>query len=100
MWDYDNAATSNDFKFTSKGGQNAWDRNSYFNFWIVNLDDNLTNGGSLLGFAQFPGGLASTDGVAVDYAQVGGWGDQVVSFLLLDVLSVYFDSDGPCFGSR
>ena len=74
MWDYDNAATSNDFKFTSKGGQNAWDRNSYFNFWIVNLDDNLTNGGSLLGFAQFPGGLASTDGVAVDYAQVGALG--------------------------
>jgi hypothetical protein len=41
-----------------------WDRDDYLNFWILHLDGNL-------GFAQFPGGSASTDGVVCTYTSVG-----------------------------
>ncbi len=53
-------------KYTSQGGINAWDRNSYLNLWVCNL------GGGLLGYAQFPGtGLAATDGVVIGYNYFG-----------------------------
>jgi hypothetical protein len=52
-------------KYTSQGGSNAWDRTKYLNFWVCDL------GGGLLGYAQFPGGPAATDGVVCDYAYVG-----------------------------
>lgn len=48
-----------DVKYTSKGGINAWPRNKYLNIWVCSL------GGGLLGYAQFPGGPAKTDGVVV-----------------------------------
>jgi hypothetical protein len=73
VWEYENPSTSNDFKFSNKGGLSAWDRDNYLNIWIVNLDDNYNNG-RLLGFAQFPGGPSSTDGVALDYNEVGALG--------------------------
>lgn len=45
-----------------------WDRNQYLNVWSVAF-----GGGSsgLLGYAQFPGGAASTDGTVVAYYSVG-----------------------------
>lgn len=45
-----------------------WDRNQYLNVWSV-----IFGGGDagLLGYAQFPGGSASTDGVVVLYSSVG-----------------------------
>ena len=46
-------------------GSNAWPRDSYMNFWSCNL------GGGLLGYAQFPGGPAATDGVVMLYSTVG-----------------------------
>ncbi len=52
-------------KFTANGGDNAWPAASYLNLWVCNL------GGGLLGYAQFPGGSASTDGVVVLYSSVG-----------------------------
>ena len=52
-------------KFTSSGGDNAWPAASYLNIWSCNL------GGGLLGYAQFPGGSASTDGVVILYSSVG-----------------------------
>ncbi len=52
-------------KFTSSGGSNAWPSASYLNIWSCNL------GGGLLGYAQFPGGGASTDGVVILYSSVG-----------------------------
>lgn len=55
-------------KFTSSGGDNAWDATKYLNIWVCNL------GSGLLGYAQFPGGSASTDGVVVLYSSVGGPG--------------------------
>lgn len=42
-----------------------WDRDDYLNFWIINLS------GGLLGYAQFPGGNANTDGVVCLYTSVG-----------------------------
>ncbi len=53
-------------KFTSSGGDNAWDATKYLNIWVCNL------GGGLLGYAQFPGSSASTDGVVALYSSVGG----------------------------
>lgn len=45
-----------------------WDRNQYLNVWSV-----VFGGGDagLLGYAQFPGGSASTDGVVVLWSSVG-----------------------------
>ncbi|MBZ0203148.1 MAG: T9SS type A sorting domain-containing protein [Ignavibacteria bacterium] len=48
-------------KFTSQGGHDAWDRDKYLNFWSCNI------GGSILGYATFPGGSASLDGVVIGY---------------------------------
>ncbi|MBK8848025.1 MAG: fibronectin type III domain-containing protein [Bacteroidetes bacterium] len=55
-------------KFSSSGGVNAWPTGSYLNIWVCNLS------GGLLGYAQFPGGSASTDGVVVLFGSVGGPG--------------------------
>ena len=45
-----------------------WDRNQYLNIWTVKF---AAVEGGLLGYAQFPGGGASTDGVVVLYSSVG-----------------------------
>jgi hypothetical protein len=49
-----------------------WPRNMYLNIWIVNSIRNV-NGtpGTVIGFAQFPGGADSTDGVVVAYNWMG-----------------------------
>jgi len=57
--------TNNLMKFYSTGGLDGWDRNKYLNIWVCDL------GGGTLGYAQFPGGPADTDGVVCDYATVG-----------------------------
>ncbi|MDH6238309.1 zinc metalloprotease [Cryobacterium sp. CG_9.6] len=46
-------------KFDSSGGKDAWPADAYLNLWVGRL------GGRLLGYAQFPGGAASTDGVVI-----------------------------------
>jgi hypothetical protein len=46
-------------KKASTGGVPAWPRNRYLNMWVCSL------GGGLLGYAQFPGGPARTDGVVI-----------------------------------
>jgi len=51
---------SNDaMKFSSQGGVNAWPVDQYLNIWVCNI------GGGILGYAQFPGDEASTDGVVI-----------------------------------
>jgi len=57
--------TNDNVKYFSTGGLNIWDRNKYLNIWVCNLS------GGLLGYAQFPGGPAATDGVVCDYAYFG-----------------------------
>ena len=43
-----------------------WDASKYFNIWTVNFSDSST-----LGFAQFPGGPAVSDGIVVGYQFFG-----------------------------
>ncbi len=59
--------SSNDnVKHNSTGGDDAWPAGNYLNIWVCNL------GGGLLGYAQFPGGSPSTDGVVLLTGSVGG----------------------------
>ncbi|MCW5907660.1 MAG: T9SS type A sorting domain-containing protein [Chitinophagales bacterium] len=58
-------STNNNVKYTANGGSDAWPRASYLNIWVCNL------GNSLLGYAQFPGGAAATDGVVITYTAFG-----------------------------
>ncbi|MBR9915977.1 MAG: T9SS type A sorting domain-containing protein [Algicola sp.] len=44
----------------------TWDASQYMNMWSVNFSDP-----TLLGFAQFPGGPAATDGVVSNYTYFG-----------------------------
>ncbi len=48
--------------------QTIWDRNQYLNVWSVVFGGTSSN---VLGFAQFPGGNANTDGVVVAWNTVG-----------------------------
>ena len=58
--------SSNDaVKFTANGGDNAWNSSQYLNIWSCNL------GSGLLGYAQFPGGSAATDGVVCLFSTFG-----------------------------
>lgn len=59
-------SSNNAMKFTAQGGSDAWNTTQYLNIWVCNL------GGGLLGYAQFPGGAANTDGVVVLTGSVGG----------------------------
>jgi hypothetical protein len=68
--------TNNSVKFNAQGGKDAWPRDSYLNMWVCNI------GGSILGYAQFPGGSASTDGVVMDYRYFGTNGTATAPFNL------------------
>lgn len=65
---------SNKMKYNSSGGKNAWPAGSYMNIWVCNL------GGGLLGYAQFPGGAAATDGVVIGYKYFGTSGTATAPF--------------------
>jgi hypothetical protein len=58
--------TDDQIKFTAQGGTNAWPRDKYLNIWVGDL-----SGASLLGYAQFPGDPAATDGVVLHYETIG-----------------------------
>ena len=51
--------TDDHVKRASTGGATAWPASKYLNLWACSL------GGGLLGYAQFPGGAAATDGVVI-----------------------------------
>ncbi|SDX83653.1 GEVED domain-containing protein [Hymenobacter psychrophilus] len=63
-------------KSTSTGGLNAWPAGQYLNLWVGKL------GGGLLGYAQFPGGPASTDGVVITTTGFGRGGSSGAPFNL------------------
>lgn len=67
-------STNDAMKYFSSGGLDAWDRNKYLNFWVCTLS------GGILGYAQFPGGTAATDGVVCDYRYVGTIGTATAPF--------------------
>jgi hypothetical protein len=66
----------NPVKFKSKGGINAWNTKKYLNIWVCTLSDNL------LGYAQFPGGPANTDGVVILTTAFGTSGSATAPFNL------------------
>lgn len=88
-----------DVKFNSTGGKDAWPAGEYMNIWVCDLERGL------LGYAQFPGGAASTDGIVVDYQYFGTIGTATAPFDLgrtcthevghwLNLRHIW--GDGPC----
>ncbi|HYK47258.1 MAG TPA: M43 family zinc metalloprotease [Parafilimonas sp.] len=91
-------------KFTSKGGDDAWPAGSYLNLWVCKL------GNFLLGYAQFPGGPANTDGVVIGYNAFGNNGAAKAPYDLgrtatheighwLNLFHIWGDDGGGCSGS-
>jgi hypothetical protein len=66
--------SNDEVKFASSGGSDAWPRDDYLNLWVCQL------GGGLLGYAQFPGGPAATDGVVVTHTGFGITGTAAAPF--------------------
>jgi hypothetical protein len=64
----------NAVKATKSGGVEPWPRDRYLNLWSCNL------GGGLLGYAQFPGGPAKTDGVVILCSAFGTKGTAAAPF--------------------
>lgn len=61
-------STNDAVKYTAQGGEDAWNTSKYLNLWVCNLS------GGVLGYAQFPGGTAATDGVVITYSAFGDGG--------------------------
>jgi acylphosphatase len=64
----------NPVKFTANGGIDAWPSDRYLNMWVCQLT------GTLLGYAQFPGGPANTDGVVIRHSAFGTTGTAAAPF--------------------
>jgi hypothetical protein len=58
-------ANGDPVKKKSEGGVAAWPTKRYLNIWVCQLGSNL------LGYAQFPGGPAKTDGVVILHSAFG-----------------------------
>jgi len=67
-------STNDGMKYASSGGSNAWPSNQYLNLWVCNMS------GGILGYAQFPGGAAATDGVVIGYTCFGTTGTAQAPF--------------------
>ncbi len=66
--------TNDNVKRSANGGDDAWPASSYLNLWVCPL------AGTLLGYAQFPGGPATTDGVVITYTGFGTTGTAAAPF--------------------
>ncbi|WP_460610741.1 M43 family zinc metalloprotease [Hymenobacter terrigena] len=102
-------STNDAVKNSKRGGDDAWDATKYLNLWACNL------GQGLLGYAQFPGGAASTDGVVILYSAFGSRakyaaGTYTSSYDLgrtathevghwLNLRHIWGDDNGACTGS-
>lgn len=90
-------------KATATGGIDAWRSDRYLNLWVCNLT------GGLLGYAQFPGGPAATDGVVINTTAFGTLGTARSPFNLgrtathevghwLNLRHIWGDDDNGCSG--
>jgi hypothetical protein len=68
--------TDDAVKSAATGGADAWPADRYLNIWVCQL------GGGLLGYAQFPGGPAATDGVVILHTAFGTSGTAMAPFNL------------------
>ena len=66
----------NSVKSTLEGGIDPWPTERYLNIWVCKLKRGL------LGYAQFPGGPAATDGVVITYTAFGTIGSAKAPFNL------------------
>ena len=83
----------------------AWDRNRYLNIWVVK-EIKSSGTGTILGYAQFPGQQASTDGIVMIHDRVGTTGTAVSSgkgrTLTHEIghwLGLYHPFQGGCSGN-
>jgi hypothetical protein len=68
--------TNDAVKRATSGGATAWPTSKYLNLWVCSLGDGL------LGYAQFPGGAAATDGVVILNTAFGTTGTAATPFNL------------------
>lgn len=96
--------TSNAIKYSSSGGDNAWNSAQYLNIWVGTLS------GGVLGYAQFPGGAAATDGVVILNTAFGNTGTATAPFNKgrtathevghwLNLYHIWGDDGSACTGS-
>jgi Pregnancy-associated plasma protein-A len=72
----DSFGTGDTVKRSSDDGVDPWDTSKYLNIWVAPLS------GGLLGYAQFPGGPAATDGVVITSTAFGTSGTAKAPFNL------------------
>lgn len=70
---------ADDVKSASTGGADPWPADQYLNIWTCGNLRNSRNE-ALLGYAQFPGGPAATDGVVVLHSAFGTTGSATAPF--------------------
>ncbi len=84
---------SDDVKYTSLGGHDAWPNTEYLNIWVCNI------GSGLLGFAYQPGINADLDGLVIGYRFFGTEGNVSSSYNLgrtaTHEIGHYFNLDHP-----
>ncbi|WUJ68158.1 zinc metalloprotease [Kribbella soli] len=96
--------TDDKVKSSATGGIDPWDPANYLNIWVCQL------GGGLLGYAQFPGGPANTDGVVILHSGFGTNGTAAAPFDLgrttthevghyLNLFHIWGDDGSGCSGS-
>lgn len=72
--------TANEAKKTSAGGIDPWNPNQYLNLWCVNDVTYQGIKNAVLGYAQFPGLAAATDGVVIRYEVFGRTGNLIPGY--------------------
>jgi len=99
--------SGNPIKHTSQGGHDAWPSDRYLNIWVGTVH---SSSGGLLGYAQFPGGPADTDGVVILHSAFGDTGTAAAPFDLgrtathevghwLNLYHIWGDDGTGCSGS-
>ncbi|TCO44995.1 repeat uncharacterized protein DUF346 [Kribbella antiqua] len=96
--------TDDRVKSSATGGHDPWPTDRYLNIWVCQL------GNGLLGYAQFPGGPADTDGVVILHSGFGTTGTAAAPFNLgrtttheighyLNLFHIWGDDGTGCSGS-